>query len=265
MSRSKGILNMTNIYLITNRAVTPNMYYIGRTNKELEKRFEEHIRLASRKNNKLLHEAILEYGKRNFTIELLEKVDECIASEIEEKYIKQFNSHFKDGFGYNMRYENVDQNKHYYGADLRIVEENISKGAAWNKGVPVSETTRKKVSETKKHRHKNGLYKKYGHKHSEETKAKLSEIAKKRPAPTKETRDKLSEKSSGRKCYYNPELRKRVFLKNDEEIPSGYLKGKGTAWVSDGKTEVSVDLWEKEKYIRNGYSEGRLVYVGKNS
>lgn len=256
---------MTNIYLITNHAVTPNMYYVGRTDKNLEERFKQHVRLASRKNNKLLHEAILEYGKRNFSIRLLETVSDDVAAKIEEKYIKEYNSHHKDGCGYNMRYENVDNSKHYYGVDFKIVQENISNGDAWNKGIPLPEETRKKVSETKKRRHKNGLYKNYGHKHSEKTKARLSEIAKNRPPPSNETRDKLREKSSGRKCYYNPEEKRRIFLKNDQNPPPGFIQGKGTVWLNNGENVISVDLWEKERYIKNGYAEGRLVYVGKNS
>jgi predicted GIY-YIG superfamily endonuclease len=39
---------MTDIYLITNHAVSPNMYYVGRTDGDLDKRFVEHVRLASR-------------------------------------------------------------------------------------------------------------------------------------------------------------------------------------------------------------------------
>lgn len=256
---------MTNIYLITNHAVSPNMYYVGRTDKDLDKRFEEHIRLASRKNNKLLHEAIIEYGKRNFTIELLEIVDNELAPEVEEKYIKYYNSHYKDGCGYNMRYESVNRDKNYYGADITTVQNNISNGMAWNKGISPSTETRNKISKTKKHRSKNGLYKKYGHKHSEETKAKLSEVAKNRPSASKETRDKLRKNSSGRKCYYNPDEKKRIFLKNDQEIPPGYIKGKGTVWVNDGESSISIDLWEKEEYIRNGYTKGRMVHVGKDS
>jgi group I intron endonuclease len=256
---------MTNIYLITNLAVFPNMYYVGKTIDSLEKRLHEHIRMASKENNRLLHEAILEYGKRNFIIELIEVVPEEESSKKEEFYIRKFNSHFRDGAGYNMRYESSIKDKTYHGAAKEIVIRNIDNGDAWNKGISLSEETKQKVSRTKKQRSKLGLYNLYGHKHSEETKKKLSEIAKNRPTPTEETRNKLKEKSSGRICYYNPEEKKRIFLKNVNEVPDGYIKGKGTVWLNNGESSISVDLWEKEEYIRNGYSKGRVVYVGRNS
>lgn len=256
---------MINIYLITNHAVSPKKVYVGRTKKSLEERFSEHVKMASRENNKILHEAILEYGKRNFTIELLESVSEELAAGIEERYIRNLNSHYIDGGGYNMRYETAMNEKHYNGADVETIKNNLSNGDVWNKGVRLSEETKLKVSKTKKRRFELGLYEKYGHKHSEETKRKLSEIAKNRPPPSDDTRIKLKEKSSERKCYYNPTEKKRVFLKNDQTIPEGYIKGKGTVWVNDGKTEYSIDLWEREEYTNRGYSQGRLVYVGKNS
>lgn len=256
---------MINIYLITNNAVSPKMYYVGRTKKSLDERLTEHVKMASKNFNRLLHEAILEYGKRNFTIEILEIVEDDISCIIEEKYIRKYNSHYLDGFGYNMRYENVTKNVNYYGADTEIVKNNILKGNAWNKGINLSEEVKNKVSKTKKRRFELGMYKNYGHKHTEKTKSKLSEIAKNRKPISFETKEKLRKQSSGRKCYYNVKEKKRIFIKNDQNIPEGYIKGKGTCWVNNGKENFSIDIWEKENYFRNGYSKGRLVYVGKNN
>lgn len=250
------------IYLITNNFTEPKMYYVGRTKLSLEERFSQHIRMGSRENNRLLHEAILEYGKRNFNIELLEEVDEQIASNKENFYIKKYLSHYRDGFGYNMRYETADNlEKTYHGAEYQLVKENIKNGFAWNKGINFSENSKNKISETKKHRYENGLYKKYGHQHTEETKKKLSKIAKERPKPTLKTRKKISEQSSNRFCIYNVEEKQRRFIKKEGEVPNGWVIGKGTCWVNDGKKSISIDVWEEEEYNKLGYVRGRLGNV----
>lgn len=247
------------IYLITNHETSPKKYYVGRTKLPLNERFQQHIKMAKKENNGILHEAILEYGKRNFTIELLEKVDESKAHIIEQKYIKEYCSHFKDGSGYNMRYENVEYVKTYNGASIETVKNNLKNGNNWNKGIPLSEEAKQKISNTKKHRKSLGLYDgKYGHPLTEETKKKISEAAKNRKI-SKETRKKLSESSSNRKVYYNIEEKCRKFIKNGENIPRGYVKGKGACWYNDGKNEYCVDIWEEEKYRHGGYTKGRLV------
>ena len=65
------------IYLITNTAVNPYMYYVGLTKFDLDKRLQEHVALGRHEGNKPLSDAIIEYGKRNFTIEVIQEVDEC--------------------------------------------------------------------------------------------------------------------------------------------------------------------------------------------
>jgi hypothetical protein len=49
----------------------------------------------------------------------------------------------------------------------------------WNKNISPNDETRKKISETKRERYLEGLYKNYGHKHTENTKKNISEIVKK--------------------------------------------------------------------------------------
>jgi len=250
------------IYLITNHFTNPKMYYVGRTKLSLDERFSQHIKMGYKENNHLLHEAILEYGKRNFTIELLDVCDDHNANQIEDFYIKKYMSHHKDGRGYNMRYETTDNiDKNYHGVDYHIIKENIDNGLVWNKGINFSEKSKKKISETKKHRFENGLYTKYGHFHSEETKKRLSEIAKARPTPSQETRQKLSEKSSNRFCIYSIEEKQRKFIKKGCELPDGWVIGKGTCWVNNGEKSISIDIWEETKYNKLGYVRGRLGNV----
>jgi hypothetical protein len=95
------------IYLITNTAVNPYMYYVGLTKFDLDKRLQEHVALGRHEGNKLLSDAIIEYGKRNFTIEVIEEVDESEARTKEDYYIRKYKSHYRDGCGYNMKYEKL--------------------------------------------------------------------------------------------------------------------------------------------------------------
>jgi group I intron endonuclease len=247
------------IYLIINHAEQQKKYYVGQTKNNLEDRFIQHIRQGRRENNCLIHEAILEFGKRNFTIELLEEVEDDKARERETFYIKKYMSHFKDGDGYNMKYETCENNsKHYHGSDIKQVRENISQGNVWNKGIAFSDESRSKMSKTKKHRHSKGLYKNYGHKHTEETKQKLSDIAKKRPKQSKETLEKISQQSKGRIWIFNNDLKQRKFVKENIILTEGWKKGKGMCWVNDGTESFSIDQWEKDNYLIKGYKSGRI-------
>lgn len=84
------------IYKITN--LITNEVYIGKTRQSLETRFKKHCVSSDCPS---LHEAILDYGRKNFKIELLEECEEENSSEIESKYIKQYDSIKK---GYNNTY-----------------------------------------------------------------------------------------------------------------------------------------------------------------
>jgi len=163
------------IYLITNTVVNPHMYYVGLTKNELDRRLQEHITLGRHEGNKLLSDAIIEYGKRNFTIEVIEEVDESEARIKEDYYIRKYKSHYMDGCGYNMRYETCNYEKHYHGANQEQIEENIKNGRPWNYGISFSSQSKEKMRKTKKHRYSLGLYKKFNTNHSEETKQKIAE------------------------------------------------------------------------------------------
>ena len=250
------------IYLITNHASDKKMYYVGQTIHSIDDRFTQHVRQGSREKNCHLHKALIEYGRRNFTIQLLE---DGILSQLEAKkretyYIKKYLSHYIDGCGYNMKYETTDNNvKRYHGADVDTVRQNIADGKAWNSGVAFSQESRAKISTTKKHRKVLGLYSSYGHSHSDETKIKLSIIAKNRDAPTEQTKNKWREQSSGRKFIHNLATKERRSVKNLSSIPSGWLRGRGTCWINNGIESLSVDVWDINIYLNEGYNYGRVI------
>jgi group I intron endonuclease len=216
------------IYLITNTAVNPHMYYVGLTKNELDRRLQEHITLGRHEGNKFLSDAIIEYGKRNFTIEVIEEVDESEARMKEDYYIRKYKSHYMDGYGYNMRYETCNYEKHYHGANQELIEENIRNGRAWNYGISFSTQSKDKMRKTKKHRYSLGVYKKFNTNHSQETKNKIAE-SKRGQKLTEEHRKNISKSSVGRTWIYNPELDERKFVKQDELemfLESGWKKGR---------------------------------------
>jgi len=216
------------IYLITNTAVNPHMYYVGLTKNELDRRLQEHITLGRHEGNKLLSDAIIEYGKRNFTIEVIEEVDESEARMEEDYYIRKYKSHYMDGCGYNMRYETCNYEKHYHGANQELIEENIRNGRAWNYGISFSTQSKEKMRKTKKHRYSLGVYKKFNTNHSQETKNKIAE-SKRGQKLTEVHRKNISKSSVGRTWIYNPELNERKFVKQDELemfLESGWRKGR---------------------------------------
>jgi group I intron endonuclease len=184
------------IYLITNTAVNPHMYYVGLTKFDLDRRLQEHVSLGKHEGNKFLSDAIIEYGKRNFTIEVIEEVDENEARNKEDYYIRKYKSNHIDDGGYNMRYEISNYEKHYHGANQEQIQENIKNGRPWNYGVSFSLQSKEKMRKTKKHRYSLGLYKKFNTNHTQETKDKIAE-SKRGQKLTKQHRDNIAKSSVG--------------------------------------------------------------------
>lgn len=91
---------MYRVYLITNKV--NGKQYVGITKQPIKRRFQDHIRGAENGKKRILSNAIRKYGKENFKLELLEdNVEDSKASEKEQYYIEQYQSHYKNG-GYNM-------------------------------------------------------------------------------------------------------------------------------------------------------------------
>lgn len=93
------------IYKIVN--LTNGKIYIGKTIKDITKRFHEHIVEAKRyaegkvKYNTRLYPAMIKYGFDNFRIELVEEVISYDINERERYYIKEFRS-LDPNIGYNI-------------------------------------------------------------------------------------------------------------------------------------------------------------------
>jgi len=88
---------MAYIYIITN--IINNKQYVGKTSKDIQRRFNEHISKSKDENNiQPLYRAIRKYGIENFSLELLE---ECSLEESSEKEKGWIESKKTFHLGYN--------------------------------------------------------------------------------------------------------------------------------------------------------------------
>lgn len=124
------------IYKVTN--TVNNNFYIGKTQRSVEKRFSEHLLCADRGEMWcVLHRAIRKYGKENFIVETISQCNNIEQLNGEEvQLIEQLRPHYNTAPGGQ-------------GGALRI-------------GVTLSKETREKISNSHK-----------GKKASEETKEKM--------------------------------------------------------------------------------------------
>ena len=90
---------MGKIYKITNNI--NGKVYIGQTIQDLKTRFKRHCTKqggTGKEDNMAIKRAILKYGKSNFSIEVLEEIeDNSLLNEREIFWIKHFNS-FENGY-----------------------------------------------------------------------------------------------------------------------------------------------------------------------
>jgi hypothetical protein len=89
-------MNMGYIYKITNNI--NGKCYIGKTERTIQVRWSEHIRLSRLKLDLPLYRAFSKYSVNNFSIEEVEQCDSAILDEREIYWIDYFNSYRK---GYN--------------------------------------------------------------------------------------------------------------------------------------------------------------------
>ena len=80
-----------------------NKGYVGQTSTSLKERKRTHIKDAlAEKDDVIFHKAIRKYGEENFSWEVLEECDNNLLNEREIFWIKEKNTFFQTGFGYNM-------------------------------------------------------------------------------------------------------------------------------------------------------------------
>jgi group I intron endonuclease len=153
---------MIGIYCITNNI--NGKKYIGQS-VNIKNRWQQEKHLSG--INKHLESAFQKYGLENFSFEVLEECQEKELNAKEVDYIKKFNSTNRE-MGYNQTTG---------GEHFKVINK-----------TPMSEETRRKISESKK-----------GQKFSETHKNNLSKSWKKENHVSPEISKKISESSKGRK------------------------------------------------------------------
>lgn len=178
------------IYKITNHA--NGMCYIGATTQPLERRMQDHCSRANSDRTSILHKAIREFGKDNFSAEII-----CYARNSEElifleiKAIKEHGTLFPGGYNMTTGGKGTMDRRLLESTKLlisekargRLVSEETKaklsaalKGKpqpwncgptglpAWNKGIPHSKEARSKMSaaQTNRYRHDSRQIEMYG-------------------------------------------------------------------------------------------------------
>ena len=185
------------IYKIVN--LVNNKIYIGKTINSVEHRLKEHIRTSKRKRTytSYLYNAMNAYGEENFDIEVIEECQLSIIDERERFWIKKLNSQ-NPNIGYNI--QEGGEGGAVRSKEFKITDNQLAGlSTAWH--LPASDKLKKKLSEIR-------------------TGCDVSI----------ETRQKLREKSLGRKRIHKGTVNKNIkvellddYLNNGWEL--GYYKG----------------------------------------
>ena len=219
------------IYKVTNKI--NQEIYIGATKRTLPIRKDQHIRLINKLPNRKFYKAITTFGLDNFKWEIIDDSakDYNELKILERTYIYNLKPEYnstKGGDGTS----HTDETKKKISKSLkgrlvseetRMLRSKLLKGKKrldppWNKGIPCSEETKKKISETKrKNKH---LYSNKRIPCSEETKKKISESLKGKPL-SDETKAKMSKTTKGRPSP----LRGRRITQEHKDNISKSLKG----------------------------------------
>jgi group I intron endonuclease len=96
-------MSTASIYKFTNKI--NNKIYIGFT-MNLKDRKKHHKFSAKNGNKQIFYNAIRKYGWKNFTVDVIycSKERDYTLNVMEEYFIRLYNSHYQDGYGYNMTY-----------------------------------------------------------------------------------------------------------------------------------------------------------------
>lgn len=142
------------IYKITNKI--DNKIYVGQTIRDVEERWKDHLKKGS--NCRYLKSAINKYGINNFEFKLVCITFDNQLDDMEIKYIEQYNSLVPNG--YNLR---LGGNSGRHNAETKQkISETLKKRYKngliclnnHRLGKPLSEITKKKISESLKGKHR---------------------------------------------------------------------------------------------------------------
>lgn len=180
------------IYRITN--VINNNTYIGQH--KVKSILTDDGYLGS---GKLIKRALLKYGKKSFKKEIITfAISHLEANTLEKYYISKEKPVYNispGGNGGNVNKNGIPWNKGKKGCQV-----------AWNKGIPCSEKTKKKISDNKKSKPGKPL--------SEETKRKISEAKKGKPNGNKGKPKSLEHRKHISESLIKANIIKRLEIKD---------------------------------------------------
>jgi len=127
------------VYLITNQI--NGMRYIGSTMRSAKTRWRTHVS-GSTGSAQLLHNAVLEFGKENFGIEVLFEGSHEQILIVEKILIERYKTTFASN-GYN---KSIVASKGFFGGHYKHTKASREKIGRAHKGKILSEETRAKLS-----------------------------------------------------------------------------------------------------------------------
>ena len=193
---------MGTIYLIRN--TLNGKCYVGQTTHNVVYRINQHLKSGIR-GSKLVKQAVAKYGHDAFEVEILhDGILDFMLDDLERGEIRNHNALTPNGY-------NIDtggNSNKTLTAETKLKISETKKGQSPpNKGKPMSDKQRRKLSEAHKgkkhsaeHRQKvsEGLKRYYASDESKETRKKLSKASQNR-IKSEETRRKISESQRGKK------------------------------------------------------------------
>ena len=228
-----------------------NKIYIGLTTTSIEQRHKEHKSCALGKSTYLIYNALRKYDMiETFELEQIDTADTLEElCEKEKEYIKQYNSHYIEGHGYNMTY-----------------------GGEGFSGYIRTEDDKKKMSESQKKRfenpdeiEKNRQRKLTYFKNNPEAILKMTERIKAYYEDNPEAREKVSERM--KEYYKNPDVREKVsermkeYYKNPE---AGRIQGDKMKAYYEENPEAREKVSERMKeYYKNPDAREKMSEIKK--
>lgn len=238
------------IYLVTNK-ITGEMY-VGQTIKTLKQRWSVH---CAKSRCRKLSMAIEKYGKDQFYIDQIDLAKTISELNMKEIYwIQKLNTLSPNGY-------NLQTGSKYCGISIETKEilSNLSKGNKYALGNILSEETRKKMSlraknmsdETKAKMSKS----KMGLKCSESTKLKISQTRKERKIQISETT-----KSECLKVLIGNKFRLGKF--HSEEVKAKMRKSQHKKGPDFGKYKGVIFVTKQQRFRAMIYPNGKSIYLG---
>ena len=136
------------IYRITNNLT--NDFYIGKTTITIHSRFHRHKALAKAGSPCHLHRALRKYGSENFSVALVEEVDNAISSEREIYWISTLHPQYNMTSGGESAFGNKYALGHKHSPETLTKMSEAKMGNKHRLGHTHSSETRTKMSKSHK-------------------------------------------------------------------------------------------------------------------